>query len=113
MAGPFEAFGRLFSRGGIAGGRGSFAVMACDCTASNVGTAGVGVFDSKVGLNLGFRTLNPLSSRITIVLDGPNKKIDIDVPSNAFETFGAVAAHVAALDPHPQYLTQAEADALY
>lgn len=30
-----------------------------------------------------------------------------NVPGGAFETAGAVAAHVAAADPHTQYMTQA------
>ena len=34
-------------------------------------------------------------------------------PISAFEPAGAVAAHVAAADPHPQYLTPAEASAAY
>ena len=34
-------------------------------------------------------------------------------PTSAFEASGAVAAHAALPDPHPQYLTQTEADALY
>lgn len=52
-------------------------------TASNVGTAGVGVFDGKVGVDLQFRKLNPLSSRITIALDAANQKIDFDVPGGS------------------------------
>jgi len=34
-------------------------------------------------------------------------------PSSAFEPSGAVSAHTSAPDPHPQYLTAAEANALY
>jgi len=45
-------------------------------TASNVGTAGVGVFDSKVGADLQLRKLNGQSG-VSAVLDAGNKKIDI------------------------------------
>lgn len=80
-------------------------------TASNVGSAGVGVFDAKSGVDLQFRKLNPLSARITITLDSGNKKIDLDVPLSAFEASGAVASHVAAGDPHTQYQRESEKDA--
>lgn len=45
-------------------------------TASNVGSAGTGVFDAKVGVDLQFRKLNSKSADITIALDAANKKID-------------------------------------
>jgi hypothetical protein len=48
-------------------------------TGSNVGTAGVGVFDSKSVADLQFKKLNPGSNKILIVDDTANKKIDIDV----------------------------------
>lgn len=47
-------------------------------TASNVGTAGTGIFDAKVGVDLQFRKLNALSTKLSVALDAPNKKIDID-----------------------------------
>lgn len=48
-------------------------------TASNIGTAGVGIFDNKNGVDLQFAKINPLSSKISIVKDDVNHKIDIDV----------------------------------
>jgi hypothetical protein len=48
-------------------------------TASNVGTAGVGLFDGKVVVDLQFRKANPLSNRLSIALDAPNQKVDFDV----------------------------------
>lgn len=48
-------------------------------TASNVGTAGVGVFASKVGVDLRFRKLYAASTKLSVVLDAPNNKIDFDV----------------------------------
>jgi hypothetical protein len=51
-------------------------------TASNVGTAGVGVFKQKVSPDLQFKKLNAASSRITITDDTGNSKIDLDVPDN-------------------------------
>lgn len=47
--------------------------------ASNVGTAGIGVFDAASGANLQFRNINAGSSKITVALDGVNKEVDIDV----------------------------------
>lgn len=48
-------------------------------TASNQGVGGVGVFDTKSGVDLQFRNINAASSKISIVLDSGNKEIDIDV----------------------------------
>jgi hypothetical protein len=48
-------------------------------TASNIGTAGVGVFDGKVGVDLQFRNINAGSNKITIADDTANNEIDVDV----------------------------------
>jgi hypothetical protein len=51
-------------------------------TGSNQGTLGVGVFDSKLGVDLRFRDVAPGSTKITTTLDG-NKNILVDVvPAN-------------------------------
>jgi len=47
-------------------------------TASNIGTAGVGVFDGKVGEDLQFKNINAGSAKITITDDTSNNEIDID-----------------------------------
>lgn len=48
-------------------------------TASNAGSAGVGPYDSKVGVNLLLRNIVAGSSKLSVALDSPNKNIDIDV----------------------------------
>jgi len=48
-------------------------------TASNVGTAGVGPFDAKVGLDLQFKNIRSGSTKISVTDDVPNREIDIDV----------------------------------
>lgn len=48
-------------------------------TASNVGTAGVGVFKQKSGVDLQFKKINAGSSKITITDDTGNDEVDIDV----------------------------------
>lgn len=48
-------------------------------TASNQGVGGVGVFNSKVGVDLQFKNINAGSSKITITNDAGNKEVDIDV----------------------------------
>jgi hypothetical protein len=48
-------------------------------TASNIGTAGVGLFDAKVGADLQFRKLNAGSSKVTITDDPGNNEVDVDV----------------------------------
>ena len=66
----------LFSVSGLAGSGESN-------TASNIGTAGVGVFDGKVGEDLQFKKLNAGSAKITITDDTSNNEIDIDLGSVA------------------------------
>ena len=48
-------------------------------TGSNVGTAGVGPFDAKVGVDLQFKNINAGSSKISVTDDVADKEIDIDV----------------------------------
>lgn len=48
-------------------------------TASNVGSAGTGLWDAKVGVDLQFRKLNSLSPAISVALDAANKKVDLDL----------------------------------
>ncbi len=48
-------------------------------TASNVGTGGVGVIESKVGDDLQFRSVNAGSAKIAVSLDAANKEVDIDL----------------------------------
>lgn len=55
-------------------------------TASNQGTDGVGVYDTKAGVDLQFRHIAPASARITTVLNG--KDIDIDVDLTQLWNFG-------------------------
>jgi hypothetical protein len=53
-------------------------------TASNVGTAGVGVFKQKTGVNLEFKKVNAGSNKVTIVDDTGSDEIDIDVNTANF-----------------------------
>lgn len=48
-------------------------------TATNVGTAGVGVFKQKTSANLEFKKVNAGSNKITITDDTGNSEVDIDV----------------------------------
>jgi len=48
-------------------------------TASNVGSAGTGIFKQKSGVDLQFKKLNAASSRLSVTDDTANSKIDIDV----------------------------------
>jgi hypothetical protein len=48
-------------------------------TASNVGTAGVGVFKQKTGVDLEFKNINAGSTKITVADDTGNNEIDVDI----------------------------------
>jgi len=48
-------------------------------TASNQGVGGVGLYDTKVGVDLQFRNVAAGSSKVTVTLDAGNKEVDIDV----------------------------------
>ncbi len=49
---------------------------------ANSGTKGVGVFEDKVGSTLRFRHVAAASSRVNVVLDAPNRALDVDVVPN-------------------------------
>jgi hypothetical protein len=52
-------------------------------TASNQGVGGIGLYHSKVGVDLQFKNINAGSTKITVANDAPNKEVDIDVvPAN-------------------------------
>lgn len=48
-------------------------------TASNVGTAGVGIFKQKSGIDLQFKKVNAGSAKVTITDDVGNSEVDVDV----------------------------------
>lgn len=48
-------------------------------TAANIGTAGVGVYKTKSGVQLQFKKINAGSSKVTITDDVVNSEVDIDV----------------------------------
>lgn len=48
-------------------------------TASNVGTAGVGVFKTKSGVDLQFKKINAGSAKVTITDDTGSDEVDVDV----------------------------------
>ena len=48
-------------------------------TASNVGTAGVGIFHQKNGVDLEFKKINAGSNKVTITDDTTNDEVDVDI----------------------------------
>lgn len=64
-------------------------------TASNVGTAGVGIFKDKSGIDLRFKKLNAGSNKIIITDDTGNDEVDVDVaPANiTHDSLGSVSAN--------------------
>jgi len=68
-----------------------------DNTASNIGTNGVGVYDSKDGIDIRFRNIAPASTKLTVSLDATNNDIDIDVDETNIDhnnlTNYAIAEH--------------------
>ena len=48
-------------------------------TASNVGTAGVGVFKQKTGVDLEFKKINPENNKVSVTDDVANDEIDIGI----------------------------------
>ncbi|WP_170251923.1 beta strand repeat-containing protein, partial [Aquimarina intermedia] len=55
-------------------------------TASNAGTAGVGVFARKTGADLEFKNINSTSGKITVTDDTANDEIDLEIGANAITT---------------------------
>lgn len=71
-------------------------------TASNVGTAGVGVFKQKTGVDLEFKNINAGSSKITINDDTGNDEVDIDVAETNVDH--NALSNLAVGDVHTQYV---------
>ena len=70
-------------------------------TASNVGTAGVGVFKAKVGVDLQFKKVNAGSAHITITDDTAHDEVDVDIAADVMLTDGsrAFTAEVGGVTP--------------
>lgn len=63
-------------------------------TVSNIGTAGVGIWKQKVGVNHELKKINAGSSRVTITDDTGANEVDVDIPATTVftgqaNTFGA------------------------
>jgi uncharacterized protein with putative carbohydrate binding module/uncharacterized protein DUF5907 len=55
-------------------------------TSSNQGAGGVGIVLAKSGIDLPFKSINVVStSRLTVTDDGPNKEVDLDIPTDAID----------------------------
>ncbi len=78
-------------------------------TASNIGAGGVGLYDSKVGVNLRFRNVNAASARVSVALDNPNHEVDVDVVQAQID-HGSIAG--LGDDDHNIYLLASGARAL-
>lgn len=72
--------------GGAGGGSGE------TNTASNIGTAGVGVFDSKSGSDLRFKKINAGSADVIVEDDSGNNEIDISHRKTGFIFINGIAA---------------------
>lgn len=59
-------------------------------TASNVNTAGVGVFKQKTGVDFEFRGVKAASAKATVVLDAPTNEIRVDVADASATQAGAI-----------------------
>lgn len=70
-------------------------------TASNVGVGGVGLYNSKVGVDLQFKNINAGSTKISVTNDAPNKEVDIDVVQANID-HGSIGG--LADDDHTRYL---------
>jgi len=88
-------------------------------TASNVGVGGVGLYNSKVGVDLQFKNINAGSAMITVTNDVPNKEVDIDLGPHTHQAAGSGGQldHGLALtglgdDDHTIYLLASGARAL-
>jgi hypothetical protein len=97
-----DAFVWLFWRGtawyamGTVGGGGGGEAN----TASNVGTAGVGLFKQKAGVDLEFKKVNAGSTKVAITDDVGNDEVDVDIVEAQID-HGSIAGLTD--NDHPQY----------
>jgi len=54
-------------------------------TASNVGLSGIGLFRSKIGVDLQFRNIDVGSSKLSVTLDAGNRTVDLDAVEANFD----------------------------
>jgi hypothetical protein len=54
-------------------------------TASNVGLSGIGLFRSKVGVDLQFRNIDVGSNKLSVTLDAVNRTVDLDAVEANFD----------------------------
>ena len=86
-------------------------------TASNVGTAGVGPFKQKTGVDLEFKNINAADSKITISDDTGNDEIDIGLGTVAIDDLsdvvitGVADNEVLAYDSGGNWINQTAAEA--
>ena len=77
-------------------------------TASNVGTAGVGVFKQKTGVDLEFKKINAGSAKITITDDTLNDEVDIDLDQDEIDgdilEIAYTPANYTPATPDPEHL---------
>lgn len=65
-------------------------------TASNVGTAGVGVFKQKTGVDLEFKKINAGSAKISVTDDAGNSEVDVDLGTVNIDDLADVTITAAA-----------------
>ena len=75
---------------------------------SNIGTDGVGVYDSKSGVTLRFRNIAPASAKVTVTENGDDIDIDITEAELSHNSLGGKNAG----DDY-EHITQAQKDALH
>ena len=86
-------------------------------TASNQGVGGLGLFATKVGVDLQFKNINAGSNKISVTNDAVNKEVDIDVveaninhqniSGAGTNTHAQIDSHIAdTSDPHGTTLSQ-------
>ncbi len=78
-------------------------------TASNVGTAGVGIFKQKSGVDLQFKKINAGSNKVTVTDDTGNDEIDIDVADANIDHDALANTHNLTTDIDHNQLTNYDA----
>ncbi|MEJ1223843.1 beta strand repeat-containing protein [Sediminicola sp. 1XM1-17] len=64
-------------------------------TGSNQGVGGIPIFIQKTGVDLEFKSINAASNKVSVINDGPNNEVDIDINESNLVITGGPSGNIS------------------